>query len=45
MIRVVHAGAYIKAKQPFRTLSFVVGQLCTLVAMVQVARAALAIVM
>jgi uncharacterized membrane protein YecN with MAPEG domain len=43
--RLVHAFAYIKAKQPFRTMSFVVGQLCTLVAVVQVARAALAIVM
>ncbi len=38
--RLTHAAAYIGAKQPFRTASFVVGQLCTVVAMVQVLRAA-----
>ena len=43
--RVVHAFAYIGAKQPFRTLSFVIGQLCTLVAAIQVVRAALGVVM
>ena len=44
LARVVHAFAYINAKQPFRTASFVIGQLCTVVAMIQVVRAAIAIV-
>ncbi len=43
--RLVHAVAYIRAVQPFRTLFFVIGQICTVVAAVQVARAAIALVM
>ena len=42
--RFVHAVAYISAKQPFRTGSFVVGQICTIIAMVQVLRAAFPLV-
>ena len=40
--RLVHAVAYIKGLQPWRTLSFAVGQTCTGIVMVQVVRAALA---
>jgi uncharacterized MAPEG superfamily protein len=41
--RVVHAAVYIRGVQPWRTISFVVGQTCTGVAVVQVIRAALAL--
>ena len=40
-IRVFHAVFYLAAKQPFRTLSFVIGALCNLTMVVQVVRAAL----
>lgn len=42
--RVIHAFAYINGKQPWRTLSFVIGQACLTVAAVQVVRAAIALV-
>jgi len=41
--RVAHALAYIRGVQPWRTISFVIGQTCTGVAVVQVVRAALAV--
>ncbi len=41
--RVVHALVYIKGLQPWRTIAFAVGQICTGIALVQVVRAALAI--
>jgi uncharacterized membrane protein YecN with MAPEG domain len=43
-MRLAHAVVYIRALQPWRTLSFVVGQLCNAVAAVQIVRAALALV-
>lgn len=43
-MRVVHALAYIRGIQPWRTISFVVGQSALVVTAVQVVRAALAIV-
>lgn len=43
-MRLVHAIAYIKAVQPWRTLSFVVGQGCTLIAVVQLVRMAIGFV-
>ncbi len=43
-MRLVHAIAYIKAVQPWRTASFVVGQVCTLIAVVQVVRMAIGFV-
>jgi uncharacterized membrane protein YecN with MAPEG domain len=42
--RVLHAIAYIKAVQPWRTVAFTLGQLCTAVVVVQVVRAAIALV-
>ena len=39
--RVLHAIVYIRGVQPWRTLAFVVGQACTVIAAVQVVRAAL----
>jgi uncharacterized MAPEG superfamily protein len=41
--RVVHTIAYLAGKQPFRTLSFVIGQLAVLGVVIQVVRAALAL--
>jgi uncharacterized MAPEG superfamily protein len=41
IVRVLHAVFYISAKQPFRTLSFVIGALVNVVMVVQVLRAAL----
>ena len=38
--RIIHAIAYIRAVQPFRTLSFVVGQLCTFAVAARVVLAA-----
>ena len=43
--RLVHVFAYVGAKQPFRTLSFLVGQICTVIAAVQVIRVAFTIAM
>jgi prostaglandin-E synthase 1 len=43
-MRLTHAIVYIKAIQPWRTASFVVGQLCTGIAVVLVVRAALAFI-
>jgi uncharacterized membrane protein YecN with MAPEG domain len=42
--RMLHALAYIKGVQPWRTIAFATGQLCTVVAAVQVVRAAFALV-
>lgn len=42
-MRVAHALAYIKGVQPWRTISFAIGQTCTGIAVVQVIRAALAL--
>jgi uncharacterized MAPEG superfamily protein len=39
--RLVHAIVYVRAKQPWRTLSFVVGQLCTGVVAVRIVIAAI----
>lgn len=39
-MRVTHAIVYINGLQPWRTLSFVVGQTCTGIAVIQVVRAA-----
>lgn len=41
-MRLVHAIVYIKGIQPYRTLAFIVGQLCTAVVVVQVVRSAVA---
>jgi uncharacterized MAPEG superfamily protein len=41
--RVLHAIAYIRGIQPWRSLFFGIGQVCTVVAAVQVVRAALAL--
>jgi uncharacterized MAPEG superfamily protein len=40
-VRVLHAAFYLTAKQPFRTLSFVIGALVNLAMVVQVVRAVL----
>jgi glutathione S-transferase len=40
--RVIHSVVYLAGKQPWRTLMFVIGQLCTLGMAVQVVRHALA---
>ena len=40
--RVIHSFAYVGAKQPFRTLSFVVGQLALAYVLVEVVRGAFA---
>jgi prostaglandin-E synthase 1 len=40
--RLIHTFAYLGAKQPFRTLSFVIGQLALLGVIIQVVRAAIA---
>jgi microsomal prostaglandin-E synthase 1 len=42
--RVLHAIVYIKGIQPWRTIFFTIGQICTIVAAVQVVRAAFAFV-
>jgi len=42
-MRFVHAISYIRGIQPWRTISFVTGQLCIFIAAVQVARAAFSI--
>jgi microsomal prostaglandin-E synthase 1 len=42
-MRLAHAICYIKGIQPWRTASFVVGQTCTGIAVVQVIRAAIAL--
>ncbi len=42
--RAVHALVYIKGLQPWRTLAFSVGQVCTIIAAVQVVRAAIALI-
>lgn len=42
--RLVHAFAYIGAAQPWRTLSFGLGQVCTVVLAIQVVRSAIALV-
>ena len=42
-VRVLHAVVYIRGLQPWRTIFFVIGQVCTIVAAVQVVRAAIAL--
>lgn len=42
LARLLHAAFYLTARQPFRTLVFVIGALCNLFMVVQVLRAALA---
>jgi uncharacterized MAPEG superfamily protein len=44
-LRLVHTFAYLNEKQPWRTLSFVLGGIVTFVLMVQVARGAVALMM
>jgi prostaglandin-E synthase 1 len=41
-MRVIHAVTYIRAIQPWRTISFQIGTLCIFVTAIQVARAAVA---
>ena len=43
-MRVAHAVAYINGVQPWRTASFALGQTCTGIAIVQIVRAAIALV-
>ena len=42
--RVMHAVVYIRGLQPWRTISFTIGQICTGIALVMVVRGALAFV-
>lgn len=43
-MRVMHALVYIRALQPWRTISFAVGQLCIAAAAIQVVRAAITLI-